>query len=182
MDIGITFIASVIGSLVLSVAGNFLSDWFKNWLGRRSLTQNQKNLKRLEKRLEKVTMFAKDQNKLSLELWRVTIGIILTFSIGLAGGICGTAFYIMGTNPPPFLLEDTSILGYTSPEIVELGWSVYSIAMMVCVLAGAVFIYIGTTLSVDYLLLTTEILDFEKFTQETSKKIEELKKVQQANT
>jgi hypothetical protein len=156
-----TLIVSVIGSIILSIAGNLLTDRYKDWTAKRSVINSRKRLNTLKKELQRVASLNDDRPRFYLEFGRALISILSFFSFGIGAGITGTASYLIATHP-----------AYGNP-------SLYLIITLIAIVFGALMFIVGIIISLDCLTLLAKILDYPNYKTITEKRITELSKTKE---
>ena len=157
MNWALTLVGSFVGSIILAVVGNLLTDVFKDFLARRSLHSQQNRLKALRREMEQITALHADQHKALLDAAISILVVQLTFMTGLAAGIVATSIYL--------LLRDLPL----NPGMYALYYSVAIIA----VIGGASLIYIGIAFGIKGVDRLYKVVNFEHYKENTEKKIGE---------
>ena len=153
----LTIIGSFVGSIILAILGNLLTDVYKNAIGKLSLQSRKKRLTTLTRELEQITALHADHNKVLVEALISILLVQLTFMIGLAAGIVALAIYTM-------LQIQEAFTPWMNTMYYLLG--------TLAVLAGASLIYAAITIGLRSVAKLTKVSKFEDYKAETEKKLQ----------
>jgi hypothetical protein len=93
MDGIYTVIDSIVGSIILSVTGNLLTDSVKIWIDRRALVSKTKRKDALRKELMFVSELSQDLQKLNIELVGYNLRASLFVFSGTFGRVGGHSLF-----------------------------------------------------------------------------------------
>jgi len=183
MDVTLTIIGSILGSIVLSILGNLLTNPVKDWLDKKSFVNRTKRVQSLEKDLKTITEL-QDFQKLSVVLIAYSLRASFLFMIGICGGLVGIAYLVVRV---PTQSAGTITLG----SFTELGRKIISPGLasdlsfwvgMICALLGGIFISIALNTYWHAMDIYKYSMNFEEFKKETQKRIQVLTKAQKKRT
>lgn len=159
MDWTLTLMGSVVGSIIISIIANLLTDSVKLWITNRSLISKRKQINELERDLARIIELYQDNRKLQYEIaYAVTLSITLLF-FGLAAGILGTASLVVSNNHPVF--QKTASF-----------WLLCAVLSEFC---GGVLLIAGENIIVKHLNTMRKLMKFDKYKQDTQTRISELR-------
>jgi|CXWL01.1.fsa_nt_gi ABC-type multidrug transport system fused ATPase/permease subunit len=91
-------IGSIIGSIILSVLGNILTDPIKGWFAKTSLQSRKNRISELNNELENIRKYKQDNNKFTAEsvtqLLNIFILFIIIFVLGLLSASCTIVVFL----------------------------------------------------------------------------------------
>jgi hypothetical protein len=163
----ITVIASIIGSIFLSIVGNLLTDPVKNWFAQRSLISKRKRVDVLRQELHLVERLASDDRALSLESNLTLARSLLLLFWAMAAGIYGTASLVVSVPAANVIFMPTAVYDYVFYVLFFL------LAILAAVLGGILFI-LGTRGLWEHYNLIRRIKNIENYRREAQKRIQEL--------
>jgi hypothetical protein len=94
----LTAIGSIIGTIILSVLGNILTEPFKGWLAKTSLRSRKNRIGELNNELEGIRKYSKDNAKLIAEsitqILALCIFFITELFLGLLSASCAVILFL----------------------------------------------------------------------------------------
>jgi hypothetical protein len=164
-----TAIASIIGSIILSIVGNLLTDPIKNWLARRSLISKRKRATTLRHELDYVIKLAHDDRALFLESNLAIARSVLFLFWAIAAGIFGTASLVMAIPARNPLLVLVTLNNSSHPNV-------FFVSAVLAEALGAMLFVAGTNSIGNHYNLFRKIKNLETYKHDIERRIQELSK------
>jgi hypothetical protein len=157
---------SAIGSVLLAIIANLLTDRYKSWQATRSLLSKRQRLKDVVKTLSVTTALHNDSSQLLIQLaYNATI-IALFFFLGIGAGVAGAAYMVF----EGFYLAGVDILLNPSFPILIL----YEYVPIAFCVVGFIFFFMAFLLSIDQIKLLRRLAEFDRYRQEAQDEIARL--------
>lgn len=167
----ITGTLSIMGSIILSIAANLLTDPIKNWLDSRSLISKRKRLSSLQEELKYITKLHQNRQELYLEVAINLTRSLFLFFLGAFGIIVLILTIILLISTPPIKeIGLPEIFSKIFKLIIAIG-SLISLIMTIILTTAA---NAGAILFARCLTLLRKVRDFDEYKQKTEDRITEL--------
>jgi len=162
----LTILGSIVGSIILAVAGNLVTDKFKQWLAERSLINRTKRIQELEKQIARVKKLHADPQQLQNENEAFILILIGQISLMFGAGISGLTLLLISINPNQFIGFLDIPMQPGEPILLILGWGAMLIGLLVwATISGTISGHLKNLLAV---------LEFEKYEKEAENRLQEL--------